>query len=178
MPVVAGAKRKSPLPRSDVEPVTIGSGGFLIRAAQFSVPSEILCSRLRFTTSSRFFSSMVIRTAPSFAQSGFEFSQRLEHIVKLADVDPRDCGPLLRGNRNKTGSAQSAKRFAYGCSPNAAFSADAWRVEASARLRSSGQNVLHRRTKAFVRERHGLSTAWALEFHIRLRGLVQDPGPI
>jgi hypothetical protein len=106
----------------------------------------------------------------------FEFSQRLEHVVKLADIDPRDCHSLSWGNLNKTCPAQSPKRFAYGRSRHAELSADAWLVEASARLRCSGQNVLDQRTKDFLRERHGLSTAWARRFHIRLRGQSKIQG--
>jgi hypothetical protein len=115
---------------------------------------------------------------PELRAKRFEFSQRLEHVVKFAEIDPRDFDSLSWGNLNQTCSAQSPERFAYGCSRNAEFSADAWLVEASAGLRSSGQNVLDQRTKDFVRESHGLSTAWALQFHIRLRGRSKIPGPI
>jgi hypothetical protein len=71
------SKRRTPLPKAPrdrcdacvVRAVVDDSWNSLFSAAKSPVPSKILSSRLRFTTSGRCFSSMVTRTAPSFAQS-------------------------------------------------------------------------------------------------------------
>jgi hypothetical protein len=180
------SKRSKPLPKAPCDRCdTCVVSALIDDVVEFIVQ----CRQIPGTVQNPLLSIEVHKFQPLLLQRGhthraelrakrFEFSQRLEHVVKLADIDPRDCDSLAWGNLNQTCPAQSSKRFADGGSRNAEFSADAWLVEASARLRSSGQNVLDQRTKDFVRQCHGLSTAWALQFHIRLRGQSKIPGPI
>jgi hypothetical protein len=58
------------------------------------------------------FSNIVVRTRAGVRAKRFELSQRLEPVVKLVDIYPRDCDCLSGVTSTKTSSAQSSKRFA------------------------------------------------------------------
>jgi hypothetical protein len=157
------SKRRKPLPKTPrdrcdacvVRVVVDDFAEFLFSATKSPAPSKILSSRLRFTTSSRFFSSRIMRTASSFAQKRFEFYP-VPHMSCSCSTSIRATVTPFRGvtsTRPVALNLRSASRIR--CSRNTEFSADAWLIEASAGLCSCGQNVLHQRTKDFLRERHG-----------------------